>query len=558
MAARLTIGRVSITARVPRDQPPLPGLAGDLRELTLRLLASALGQRMAAALPPGGGVLVLRRLRINLAVKVRWDAGRIAARLADAILAALQAALRGQGEAVLHHADRAAHRAQMLGDVVAGRGGLWQHGPCKALAAQPLPQALAGLLAEAGKDGPRALALLPAEVAARVVRHLPQAEAPRLAEAWQAMPRLHHARAAPPASLLARLAALLAAMPPDLRREPARAALFLLARAIAERAGGPAGLPAAIAFLLASPALPHPAPAPALHRGLGAAPHGSAPPVGEAASPVPPALPMAPEWLGITPHAWLCLLWRDALDLGALELAAAMAGDAATGTAALARALVGPEQPDPAGDAALAPLGLLAAPIPPTRCPAAEVLARLATRAWPPARPEAGLLVPLGQGWLLADAATGAWLRSGQGPAPEAASLDFPVLAGGLWHPAPPATLPALARQPDRPARDALALTPPAAPDDATGLAWAALAQAVLRRFARRLPGFGHAGPDWLRANLLGPGALRRVQLPGEAPRLEIVLDPPPLALLLRMGGLLPASYLLPDGLRVDLLLAAG
>ncbi|MBO1076169.1 hypothetical protein [Roseomonas marmotae] len=557
MSPRLTIGRVSITARVPRDQPALPGLAGDLRELAQRLLAPALGQRIAAMLPAGGGVVVVRRLRVDLAVMARWDARRIAARLADAILAALGAALRGEGEAVLQHGSRAAHRAQVLADVAAGRGGLWQHGTCKAMAARPMPQALAAVLEEAGEDGPRALSLLPTETAARVVRHLPQPEVLRLAGSWRVMPGARRGPVAPMPSLIARLAALARAVPPDLWREPPRAALFLLSRDVAERVGEPAALAPAIAFLLAAPVPAGPPRAPSPRPGVDDFSRDAAPRPGEAPSSAPPPRP-GPEWLGLTPHAWLYLLWRDALDLGALDLAAVMAGDAAKGAAALARALAGTGRADPAGDAALAPLGLSSGLVPPSCCPAAEVLSRLSAQAWPPARTEATLLLPLGQGWLLANAATGAWLHCGDGSAPDPESFGFPVLAGGLWHPAPPDSPPPLARQPDRPARDAVALTPPGAPDAGSGLAWAALAQAVLRRFARRLPGFGHAGPDWLRANLLGPGALRRGHPPGEPPWLEVVLDPPPLALLLRMGGLLPASYRLPDGTRVDLLLAAG
>jgi hypothetical protein len=160
--------------------------------------------------------------------------------------------------------------------------------------------------------------------------------------------------------------------------------------------------------------------------------------------------------------------------------------------------------------------------------------------------------------WLLADAANATWLRLSGRPLPGAPGLRLLLGAaeaatlGGAIQPAGdgrawllggapvPAPLPPLARLPGRLARDAAALAPPGAPDAATALAWAVLGQHVVRRFARRLPGFGHAGLDWLRANMLPESATLRQGEGRDGPQLLVCLDPPPLAPQLRMAGIAP------------------
>jgi hypothetical protein len=82
--------------------------------------------------------------------------------------------------------------------------------------------------------------------------------------------------------------------------------------------------------------------------------------------------------------------------------------------------------------------------------------------------------------------------------------------------------------------------------DSETVLAWAWLAERVMRDFARRIPGFAHASIAWLRANLLPAGALitRCDQAGTEC--LEVHFNPPPVGMLLRIAGLHATDYRLP------------
>jgi hypothetical protein len=87
---------------------------------------------------------------------------------------------------------------------------------------------------------------------------------------------------------------------------------------------------------------------------------------------------------------------------------------------------------------------------------------------------------------------------------------------------------------------------PDQAADGATRLAWAMLGAATMRAFARRLPGFTHAGPFWLRANVLPRTTGISHIVEAEAETLNVTLEPPPLALLLQMTGIARERYQLP------------
>ncbi|MBV1796823.1 hypothetical protein [Siccirubricoccus sp. G192] len=390
---------------------------------------------------------------------------------------------------------------------------------------------------------------------------------------------------APPLALRAVVTEARAALPPDLAADPLRGPLLALALARAAAPGAEAGALAATIradFAPAAPAPPlprrgaDPPPAEAARNRSAARPSGAVAgtAVAAAASPVE-------GWIGTTWHAPLFLLWRDALETGALGHAARLAGGAEAGAAALARTLAGPGA-DPLADPSIRMLLDLAedpGPVPPARLTPATLLEALQAETWPPPNPAALVLEALpGEPphWLLADAATATWLRLSGQPMPGVPGLPLllgmadAAALGGATQPAGdgrvwllggadiPTTLPPLARLPGRLARDAAALVPPGAPDAATALAWAVLGQHVVRRFARRLPGFGHAGLDWLRANMLPETATLRQAEGRDGPRLLVRLDPPPLAPQLRMAGIVPAAYGLPGGAEVVLGFAEG
>lgn len=591
MAARLTIGRLAIAARLPRDHGPAPaGLAADLREAGQRLLAPLLARALdRAGVPQGEGTLLIRSLRVDLTVLLRWDPARIAARLAEAIAQAVARAAREGGGAAARGAirieDGAAHLAQVLADVSAGRGGLWHHGAWRALADRPAAEALAGILEAAGAQGPRALGLGGPDAAARILRRVGPPAVARLHAAWGLEAQGPHDEARPPLRQAAATAR--ASLPPDILADAPRRALAVLALLAAAHPDVAAELLSAAAAPRAPRTVVRDGPEPAARTTSGASPPAATSRPAVQAPQVAPraaaATSRAEAQQGFTAQAGLVLLWRDAVTDGLPELAARLAGTPERGAASMARALAGPDAEDPVQDPLLRLLLDLAedpGPVPPARLPAADVLDALAAIAWPPLRPAALVLERLGgedAPWLCADAATGEWLRLAP-RASEAVLPGLPVLAdagvlpgaaapgpdGRRWSglaqgEIPPAPPPALARMPGRPARDAAALAPRGAPDTATALAWAALAQHVLRRFARRVPGFAHAGPDWLRANLLPrAGTWHAAPEDGGTTRILLRLQPPPLALLLRLSGMVPAEWTLPGGVVLGLALETG
>src|SRR5690242_19814529 len=127
-AARLAVRRLALVARVPRDQPQVPGLAHDLGEMVPRLMTPLLAQALDQVLPDGDdSVTLIRRVEVELAISTRWHAERIAAAIAGAIIAAIRRASR---DAAIAHVlpNRPAHLAAVLADIAAGTGRHWHHG----------------------------------------------------------------------------------------------------------------------------------------------------------------------------------------------------------------------------------------------------------------------------------------------------------------------------------------------------------------------------------------------------------------------------------------------
>jgi hypothetical protein len=224
-------------------------------------------------------------------------------------------------------------------------------------------------------------------------------------------------------------------------------------------------------------------------------------------------------------HAALFLLWRSAIDSGVLAIAQKQA---ASGAMLLARALAGPDRTpaadpavawllgDPVADASgLPPLSLV--DIPPDSSPVRQAV--LQTIDGPLACT------------ILADAATGGWRKIWR-ERPDPAQLGDCELVEAEQ---------ARSLLPDRVAIDLAGLAL-AGGDPETVLAWAWLAERVMRDFARRIPGFAHASVAWLRANLLPANAL--VSLRDEI--LDVHFSPPPVGMLLRIAGLHATDYRLP------------
>lgn len=80
------------------------------------------------------------------------------------------------------------------------------------------------------------------------------------------------------------------------------------------------------------------------------------------------------------------------------------------------------------------------------------------------------------------------------------------------------------------------------------------LSRLTLQAFANRLPGFARSSPAWLGRNLLGSsGRLTRA----EDGAIQVQLEPPPLHLVLRMGGWDTDSFRLHSGQQVHLCLSS-
>jgi hypothetical protein len=73
-------------------------------------------------------------------------------------------------------------------------------------------------------------------------------------------------------------------------------------------------------------------------------------------------------------------------------------------------------------------------------------------------------------------------------------------------------------------------------------LAGSLFARATLKHFARRLIGFDASSPEHIYRNFLAGIAFVR----DTAEQIEVELEPPPLSIVLSMGGILEETYSLP------------
>jgi hypothetical protein len=259
-ASSLSVGRLSIEATIPRDQPVPPGIGGRLEALAREDLISSLAASLAPLCPENDDtVWVIRRLEMEVVLDLAWSRDASGRHWARAFGSALTACLgRGEGGSVLRFRDQASYAARFLRDLVAGRAwGRWYYAPFAELRSLPRSVAIretlardpdhaeATLLALAREGGLAAmLAALTGADAARILA-LSAGESPHVeiagvaveqalslwpqAVAWsredvekmplallialrQAIPRLDAAAAAATASALAALVAWLRAM----------------------------------------------------------------------------------------------------------------------------------------------------------------------------------------------------------------------------------------------------------------------------------------------------------------------------------------------------------
>jgi hypothetical protein len=324
-----------------------------------------------------------------------------------------------------------------------------------------------------------------------------------------------------------------AGLPQDLAADPHRAALLLLASIVAELPAAAAETRAALVrTMLARLAIDR---SPRIvtasqSENRAAGPDASPQAARTHDAPIQPVTPDAVPFATMSQNAALFLLWRSAIESGVLAIAAQVG--AAGGAMALARALAGPDR-DPTTDPAVAwLLGDEAADghdLPPLR------LAAIQPEPGPIPRAVLQSIDGALACHVLVDASTGGW-RGVWRQAPDPALLrDCELIE--------PAAATALL--PGRVAADLAGLALVGG-DPETVLAWAWLAERVIRDFARRIPGFAHASVAWLRANLLPTSALVTRCDEAGTECLEVHFNPPPVGMLLRIAGLHATDYRLP------------
>jgi hypothetical protein len=539
-------------------------------------------------LPHGDdSVWLIRELSVDLAVAARWSPDRIAESIAQAIAAAVQRVVRGEAAiGVTRLDDGVEHLAMVLRDLTTGAGRRWQHGSLARAWEHPRAEAVAQLLRDAGDDGPRALIRTGSELATRIVRSLDDQAAMDLAQRWSLLPT-----GPDPAigSLEPAVRRAIAALPVEFLSDQPRAALLLLVLA-SEELSDMAGPELAAQLRWAVRALRQVEPneqrsvadASILPEKTGEAigDDDQVPRTSGVRRRAAPAGARRETARRLTTHASLFALWRSAQISGALTHARALAGHDAAGSAALARALAAGGG-DPALDPAVKALLRMESPVgcPPTpaaRLPLAALLQAMTSDDW--RRPiVTHAVLELGAtgsspAAVLGDAATGLWLwaweerPSGREVlarcSPGTAALIDAAHAerlpdgwrseaaedGRVWLLPPGAAAPAspapLQRLPGRLLQDFAALTQGMRLErPADALAWACIAQRVMRDFAARVPGFSHAGVAWHRENLLPSIATVASGRSRDGDELILVVDPPPLAMMLRIAGLVPARY---------------
>lgn len=516
--ARLRLGRVHLATRLAM---PVSS-ARRARRLTEADVSAALRRDLAGRLSDGDpSVWLIRRLEVGLVVDAEQDAG---AALGRAVRAAVERALRGDGEGVLRFADRAEQLATFLQGLVDGDAfSHWYHARYRALAPLPLPQALRLALAGAPDEARAALLRIHADMRlAPWIEGVGEPGAGAVLSVFEARSGTAAAHDVTRQRLLA-----LAGAEPAMRRwrTSAQGRLALSVMAAAESAAPleavvvavRSALPAVVEALW--PSVPGRARLrrPATETGTpDARGHGRSSRSTRTAR-QKDRVPDLFEAL-TTPFAGVFLLWRSALALGLPQM---LGGPAAR--LHFAAALAGPDRDAALGDPALrwlaghVPVRGDAAP----RAPAPLAVAR---RLIEHAAPRVPALVRQRRGrvHVLQDAGSEDWLAAG-------GEQTIARIAE------------ALALGPVEPASDELRPLGADLDHFARAPAWRVAARAAHADLTRRLPGLARSSAVWVARNLVqGTGTL---ELAEDGPRLT--LPRVPLDLVLRMTGL--------DGTRVDL-----
>lgn len=496
--------------------------ARHVRRLTEADVEAALRRDLSVRLADGDpSVWLIRKLDVSLVVDAEQDAGEA---LGRAVRAAVERALRGDGQGVLRFADRAEQLAAFLEDLAAADAfGHWYHARHRALAPLPLPQALR--LALAGAPDEARPALLRIHAGPRLVLWIDRIGEPG-ARAVLSLFKSPPGAAATPEVTRRRLLALAGAEPAMRRwRTNAQALLALSVMAAAESAAPleavvavvRSALPAVVEALWPSVPQPVARPLPATDAD---APKGSR--TGRRRSETRAARPKAsaPDLFEplTTPFAGVFLLWRSALALGLPQML-----DCPAARLHLAAALAGPDRDAALADPALhwltghVPVAGEATPRPPAPLAVARrLIEHAAPRAMTLVRQHSRRV------HVLQDAGSEDWLAIGS--ARTIARIAETLELG-----------------PVKPASGGFRPPGPDLAHFATAPAWRVAARAAHADLARRLPGLARSSAVWVARNLLaGMGTLDLAQ---DGPRLT--LPSVPLDLVLRMTGM--------DGTRVDL-----
>src|SRR5262249_28181654 len=131
-ASRLTVGRLSIEAQIPRDQAIPPGIGLRLEAMAREQLEPSLAAALAPLCPESDpAVWVIRRLDVDFLVELGWSKDAIARRWAGELAQSLVRVLHGpQDGNVLRFQDRASYLAHFLRDLAADRAwGKWYYRP---------------------------------------------------------------------------------------------------------------------------------------------------------------------------------------------------------------------------------------------------------------------------------------------------------------------------------------------------------------------------------------------------------------------------------------------
>jgi len=517
----LTVGRLDCTYLVAKDHPD-GAAAGWRMDTALRpRYADACREALEPLLDPADpSVWIIDRLHLETSLRVGGDPAELSRRWGAALARAMTAVLRGEvTEGVIRYRNRAAWLAAFTADLVAGDGERPAYAALSGVLALPTGRAV--VTAAEGQGVPVAHVLMTLAEAGRLAAVLERLPAADAAAVWRACVAAAGSAPEPPELVRSAERAIAGLRAGRAGTSVPELALCTLA-AVAPTPGATAEK--AVAAVLTAVA--------AVARGGGASPDAVVPGTGRRREVAPtsvtpgehpadvPAISSPPDGvLAASPYAGVLLLLPGLIAAGLHEITACYSERSAALRYRVLLRCLGPTGRLAAGDSAL----LLAAGLDPSRAspgidlpPAAEVSAAL-------------------RDVLVASARIS--------PEDEPTVLTVPALDGpvrlttqdGLWLDAAPTA-------PDRTGGDVSSGTPDAAEDLAylgTGagpddLAWTFVAQVGVRLFARRLTGFGTAGISHLAANVFGGGGV----VTTEAGGLDVLLDPPPLQVVLHLAGL--------------------